>query len=316
MTRKAGSIVLDRLRERILVGTYFGCWSAGDRLPSVRTVAEGEGVDRKTAAAAYRELEREGLVRVEARSGVYLEAPRETTSWRDPLRRLHMQWLENTLAAATELGLDAKAANRLLQAVGAVQRRRIPVVDEDTEHACLIADELADRAEVECSGCGPDAIPAESGPLKDAPFVVATPSIRARFRSYQKRLPVVAATLDPRLLDETRELASRGDVLLVAGTRGLARELERAVDHGLVNGNGSRVTVVRARTAKDLEEASSRVSPGATVVVWPGVSDAAGDDGAVRWKHLLADSTLRSIRRQLARSALEHVSTSTAVGSR
>ena len=55
----AGAIILDRLRERIVSGIYFGLWRPGERLPSIREIADAEGVDRKTAAAAYRRLERE-----------------------------------------------------------------------------------------------------------------------------------------------------------------------------------------------------------------------------------------------------------------
>src|SRR5512147_1146772 len=71
----AGAIILDRLRERMVSGRFLGHWRPGDRLPSIREIAEAENVDRKTAAAAYRRLEEEGLVRVRARSGVYLSSP-------------------------------------------------------------------------------------------------------------------------------------------------------------------------------------------------------------------------------------------------
>ena len=42
----AGAIILDRLRERIVSGIYFGLWRPGERLPSIREIAEAEGVDR------------------------------------------------------------------------------------------------------------------------------------------------------------------------------------------------------------------------------------------------------------------------------
>ena len=71
----AGAIILGKLRERIISGLYLGYWRPGERLPSIREIAEAEHVDRKTAAAAYRRLQEEGLVRVRARSGVYLCAP-------------------------------------------------------------------------------------------------------------------------------------------------------------------------------------------------------------------------------------------------
>src|SRR5690606_4633420 len=91
----AGAIILGKLRERIISGLYLGYWRPGERLPSIREIAEAEHVDRKTAAAAYRRLQEEGLVRVRARSGVYLWAPLLPDP-PGPLDRLHRQWLEHT----------------------------------------------------------------------------------------------------------------------------------------------------------------------------------------------------------------------------
>jgi DNA-binding transcriptional regulator YhcF (GntR family) len=71
-----GAVILDQLRDRIVTGLYFGNWQPGERLPSIRDIADAESVDRKTAAAAYHRLEEEGLVEVKARSGVFLRDER------------------------------------------------------------------------------------------------------------------------------------------------------------------------------------------------------------------------------------------------
>jgi DNA-binding transcriptional MocR family regulator len=52
-----GAVILDQLRDRIVTGLYFGNWQPGERLPSIRDIADAESVDRKTAAAAYHRLE-------------------------------------------------------------------------------------------------------------------------------------------------------------------------------------------------------------------------------------------------------------------
>lgn len=308
MARKAGSIVLDRLRERILLGRYFGCWAPGDRLPSVRDVALLEDVDRKTAAAAYRRLEQEGLVTVEARSGVYLRGLNGREDGGDPLRRLHRQWLEQTLTAATELGLDSGSVARMLQAVAAVETRRIPVVDDDDDHATLLARELVDRTGLDCASCRARDLPADSGPLRDAPFAVATPSVSMRLRRHQRRLTVVHATLAPELLDEVRERARRGPVVVLVGTEGLARELNQALEHGLV-GPAARIRVERPRTAA---EADALTRDASDVVAWPGAPPWAARRGSCKGRHLLAEETVREIRRQVARAAVDYVSRSSA----
>ncbi len=313
VARKAGSIVVDRLRERILVGRYFGCWSPGDRLPSLRDVAALEDVDRKTAAAAYRRLQHEGLVRVEARSGVYLQGGEPREEGTDPLRRLHRQWLEHTLAAATELGLDSISVSRMLQGVALVESRRIPVVDDDDDHAALLARELRTRTGLDCVPCRVRELPAEYGPLRDAPFAVATPSVSLRLRPLQRRLPVIHATLSPDLLAELRQRAQRRPVVVMVGTDGLGRELEQAVQHGLA-GAADRIRVQRLRAPADADGAGS---DGADVVVWPGAPAWAERlDGSGNGRSLVADQTVREMRRQVARSALEYVSRSNGGGSR
>lgn len=313
MARKAGSIVVDRLRDRILVGRYFGCWGPGDRLPSVRDVAALEDVDRKTAAAAYRRLQREGLVQVEARSGVYLRGGEPREDGTDPLRRLYRQWLEQTLAAATELGLDSVSVTRMLQGVAVVEGHRIPVVDDDDGHAALLARELTTRTGLDCVPCRIRELPAESGPLRDAPFAVATPSVSLRLRPLQRRLSVVHATLSPDLLEELRKRSRRRPVVVVVGTDGLARELEQAIEHGLV-GPGDRIRVLRVHGPGDADGVGA---DGADVVVWPGAPAWAERlDGGGNGRTLVADQTVREMRRQVARAALDHVSRSNGAGSR
>ena len=308
MTRKAGSIVVDRLRQRILLGRYFGCWHPGDRLPSVRDIATVEDVDRKTAAAAYRRLEKEGLVRVEARSGVYLRGGEPRDDCSDPLRRLHRQWLEQTLTAATELGLDSGSVSRMVQAVAVVESRRIPVVDDDDDHAALLARELVSRTGLDCAGCRLRDLPAGSGPLRDAPFAVATPTVSVRLRPHQRSLPIVHATLAPELLDEVRERARRGNVVVIVGTDGLAAELAQALEHGLV-GPANRIRISRPLSPGEADGAGK----GTHIVVWPGAPAwAARLDGGGNGRYLVAKETVTEMRRQVARAALEYVSRSSA----
>lgn len=312
MTRKAGSIVVDRLRDRIVLGRYFGCWSPGDRLPSVRDIARMEDVDRKTAAAAYRRLQKERLVRVEPRSGVYLrQEPREDGS--GPLQRLHRQWLEQALNTADELGLDSRAVGRMLQAVAAVERHRIPVVDDDLEHGALVARELAARTGLEYGPCRPTDLPVMAGPLRDAPFIVATPTASLRMSTGQRQVPVVPAILAPELLHRVRAEAAQGPLTIVVGTAGLEVELTRALDHGLVAPEDA-VRVARPTTAAEAEAIGTA---NGRVLVWPGVPEWAverlnGASGEMHQARLLAQCTLQEIRQQVARAALDHISRSSA----
>ncbi|NIP80448.1 MAG: GntR family transcriptional regulator [Gemmatimonadetes bacterium] len=313
MARKAGSIIINRLRDRINLGRYFGCWQPGDRLPSVRAVARLEGVDRKTAAAAYRRLQKEGLVRVEPRSGVYLRGP-EPMNGTDPLRRLHQQWLEHTLGSAMELGLDSETVGRMVAGVAAVETRRIPVVDVDPAHAGMLARELSTRTGLQCVPTDPASLPARHGPLKECPFIAATPAGARKLQAIQNRIPLVDVTLAPDLFGEVCDRVHDGDVVVFVGTDALQRELEEALDHGL-SSRPERVRIARPRTPAELEQ--YRDAP--VLLLWPGtpewISRSLNGD-ALRRPRLLAESTVTAIRSQVARAALDYVNTSTANATR
>ncbi|HKG95294.1 MAG TPA: winged helix-turn-helix domain-containing protein [Gemmatimonadaceae bacterium] len=60
------------LRQRIFSGLHLGTLRLEDRLPSARDLAEELDVDRRVVLAAYRVLEKEGLVELRERSGIYL----------------------------------------------------------------------------------------------------------------------------------------------------------------------------------------------------------------------------------------------------
>jgi DNA-binding transcriptional regulator YhcF (GntR family) len=63
------------LRRRIVADVHLGRLKPGDRLPSLRTIGNELGVSIRAAARAYGELQRDGLVDVRGRSGIYLVLP-------------------------------------------------------------------------------------------------------------------------------------------------------------------------------------------------------------------------------------------------
>src|SRR5688572_13395940 len=65
----------DVLKRRIVADLHLGRLKPGGRLPSLRTIARELNVSIRSAARAYANLEREGLVTVRGRSGIYLVAP-------------------------------------------------------------------------------------------------------------------------------------------------------------------------------------------------------------------------------------------------
>jgi len=66
------------VRQRIVSGLHLGRLEPGSRLPSTREIAEEFEVAPRTAMAAYRLLEAEGLVELRERSGIYVAPGRQT----------------------------------------------------------------------------------------------------------------------------------------------------------------------------------------------------------------------------------------------
>lgn len=67
--------ITDLLRRRIVGDLHLGRLKPGARLPSLRTIAQELNISIRAAARAYGSLERDGLVTVRGRSGIYLVAP-------------------------------------------------------------------------------------------------------------------------------------------------------------------------------------------------------------------------------------------------
>lgn len=129
----------DLLRRRVVADLHLGRIEPGGRLPSLRTVARELGISIRAAARAYSELEREGLVRVRGRSGIYL-ATRQTAEIR----------LEDDLVWHAEMLRDAWArrirleelSNMLNEMVG--NPARAACVESTEDHMVAFCCELED----------------------------------------------------------------------------------------------------------------------------------------------------------------------------
>lgn len=108
---------------RLEAGIRDGGYREGAKLPSIRAMGARLGVHRDTVAAAYRELGRQGLVRMVPGSGVYV-SPREPA-------------LTRTLGQN-----DGALAMRLASLSAAIRLRRVLLLCEHPELGEVIAREL------------------------------------------------------------------------------------------------------------------------------------------------------------------------------
>lgn len=262
----AGGIIVDQLRDRILSGMYLGQWRPGERLPSIRDVADAEQVDRKTAAAAYRRLQREGLVDVRARSGVYL---REDTHPRavGPLQRLERQWLENTYESGHEIGLDTHGMIRLLGAVATIEKRAVPVIESDWTQAEALANELRERVGIRTVPFVVAQVEPRDRVIADAPFFVTTPFARTRITEFATGRAVVQLILARDLFEQIANRVPSGLVLIVAPSEEVASKVRRALDRGVLGGDAANARIVVPSDPDRLYEVARDAS---CIFLWPG----------------------------------------------
>jgi DNA-binding transcriptional regulator YhcF (GntR family) len=299
----AGAIILDRLRERIVSGIYFGLWRPGERLPSIREIAEAEGVDRKTAAAAYRRLEREGLVRVHPRSGVYLRVQRASEA-ATPLEKLYRRWLENTYARASALGLRTNTILRLVSSVAEIERLRVPVIEQDWPQAETIAAELRDRAGINTVAVPINTINREDSIWTEAPFIVTTPYCRSALHALDNTKQIVEATLASDTVRELKDCMRQGELTVVVANDGIAARLRPFLERAQ-NGSGETITIASAEDPAHLAHDTKRAR---MVFLWPGTPQWAEESIAartpVRPLHCLSDETLTRVRAAILDAAV------------
>ena len=107
-TRPIWIQLVDAFRHRIVSGQ----WAPGSKIPSVRELASGAGVNPNTVQRALAELDRTGLTSAERTAGRFVTAD---TAVLDAVRReLATGATDTYVAALTGLGMSLDGATRLL----------------------------------------------------------------------------------------------------------------------------------------------------------------------------------------------------------
>jgi len=125
-----------------------GALRAGDRLPSVRELAEFAGVNVNTARAVYEALERDGMIASEHGRGTYVTERAADLGEFDELVR-------ETLARAREAGIDRAELAATIWAAGAAESRAqlpespFPPLDPEVGAATLRRELRAQIARIE-----------------------------------------------------------------------------------------------------------------------------------------------------------------------
>lgn len=134
--------ITNRLRDRVVGELHLGRVHSGDRLPGVREIADEMGVGVRAVVRAYRELEKERLVEIRSRSGVYI-APQE---------RLHgevlqetARWLTEVLGEAVKRRITIGGLPDFVQRCTRTVRPRCILLESTDDHLEVLQSELEEE---------------------------------------------------------------------------------------------------------------------------------------------------------------------------
>lgn len=203
--------IRDGLQQRVTSGLHLGRLSPGERLGSARQRAREAGNDYRTVVAALRGLERDGLVEIRPRGGIYVggRAPRSRT---DPPRGFGDR-LADFVLGELATGLPVAAVAERLRHCLDTAGLRAACIECNQDQLDFLCQELAVGFGLESAAVEIDRL--RGGPplpVRQADLLVSTTFHAGDVRRCAARLgkACVIVTLDPRRrADVTRLLTER-----------------------------------------------------------------------------------------------------------
>jgi GntR family transcriptional regulator len=127
LNHSSGVPVYLQLMQQIRHGVETGALRAGERLPTIRKLAEELVINPNTVVRAYRELQREGVVELRQGSGAYVG---ESVVERGQVMAKAGKLVGSVIERLTALGLTEEEIRRIVENELAVARAK-----NDTEVA-------------------------------------------------------------------------------------------------------------------------------------------------------------------------------------
>ena len=258
-------------------------------------------------AAAYVRLEREGLVEIRARSGIYLAGEPQPTA-DGQLHRLRRQWLEQVYNGGLAVGLDSGQILRIGAIVAEVERSRIPVLVSDAAEGVSIAEELRRRmginAEVVTQPAGEEI---DTASFSTAAIAICTPWHAPTIARVAPQCISVPVTLS----SDVFKLLQAGDgglTLLVAADDAQCEKIRVALNYFGKDVLARTVLLPAERVEPDTFERF----PFRKVVLWPGARLSGRAPETVRVhvpEQLIAQEMLDALRRAILDVALRRFTT-------
>jgi GntR family transcriptional regulator len=137
-------------REQLLTALHLGTVRAGQRLPSIRQLAQRSGINLKTAFAIYQRLQEEGYIELRTGSGAYV-TDMDRSDFDQAYCRSILQLIKSNLAAASHLKLDAHRYQACVERFinrSPFAAAQVAVIECNDEQIHLFAHEISSRLNV------------------------------------------------------------------------------------------------------------------------------------------------------------------------
>jgi DNA-binding transcriptional regulator YhcF (GntR family) len=215
--------LFEQARDQLLTALHLGSVRGGQRLPSVRQIAQRSGINLKTAFAIYQRLRQEGYIELRTGSGAYV-ADIDRSDLDQTYCLSVLQLIKSNLAEAGHLKLDAHRYRSLVERFidrSELAGVQVAVVECNQEQIDLFAHEISSRLRVRVFPVlvaqleSPDRRTARA--LAQSTYFLTTDyhfkQVREIAGRYQKKL--LQVRLNPAFLTELVKAARRGRVLMI-----------------------------------------------------------------------------------------------------
>jgi DNA-binding transcriptional regulator YhcF (GntR family) len=236
MTTRA-STVTETLRQRIQAGLHLGTLAPGDRLASIRAVSAELRAGSRLVLAAYRQLASEGLVRLEARSGVFVQSDPPCG---DNLLPEVAMWIVEVFLRGLSRGIRPTEVRRQARVCLDTVRVRAVCLECNDDQLHALRRQLHEDYGFDAAGIDLNALERrEPVPpcATEADLIVTTRFHAAEARRLGRRLhrPVLVVALDTVLVTEVRRMLARGAVWWICTDPRFAVKLPRLFPGPCVN---------------------------------------------------------------------------------
>ena len=237
MASRRAAELAEALRQRFFSQIHLGVLQPGSKLPSTRELAAELGADWRVVLAAYRELERDGLVELRERSGIYFAPGRGAggNGVRPEDVRV-VRWLADVLAEGLTRGVPVPALPDRLHGWTATLRLRAVCIECNDDQLAALCAELGGDYGLETAAADVDELlSAEELPsdVRRADLLVTTPFHAGEVQAIAARAgkPWVAASLRADVYAEIARLLPAGPVYFVVTDPRFATKLSRIFAH-------------------------------------------------------------------------------------